>query len=159
MSTSTGEKGKASKQASLDKAEVTKGTTNDLDESVEQLSAPKKKLHTEQGEKVVNPLDIDDMDEKPTKRRGDKEGKSRRRGQEEDSDEEYEGEEEEEDYLDDDGEITSEHSDRSGDFDLDEYMKFRETAPDYPDDEEEENGEGEEGEEEEEDEEEEAEEK
>jgi len=67
------------------------------------LSAPKKKLHTEQGEKVVNPLDIDDMDEKPTKRRGDKEGKSRRRGQEEDSDEEYEGEEEEEDYLDDDG--------------------------------------------------------
>jgi len=158
MSTSTKEvKGKASKQATVDKDESAtniKGSKNDdLDQSVEKLGVPKKKLHTENGEKVLNPLDPDNLEEKPSKRR---EGKGRRRGKEEEagSDSEYEGEEEEEDYLEDDGEITSEHSDRSGDFDLDEYLKFRETAPDYTD---EENGgeDGQEGEEEDEEEEEE----
>jgi len=150
MSTSTKEaKGKASKQTTVDKDEsstTNKGSQNeDLDQSVEKLSVPKKKLHTENGEKVLNPLDPDNLEEKPSKRR---EGRGRRRGgEEEGSDSEYEGEEEEEDYLEDDGEITSEHSDRSGDFDLDEYLKFRETAPDYTD---EENGgeDGQEGEEE-----------
>ena len=65
------------------------------------MSVPKKKLHTETGEKVLNPLDPDNTEDKPSKRRGDR-GK-RRGAEQEGSDSEYEGEEEEEDYLDDDG--------------------------------------------------------
>jgi len=46
------------------------------------------------------------------------------------------------------GEITSEHSERSGDFNLEDYLKFREKAPDYSEEEGNEEGvEGEEGEE------------
>ncbi len=36
------------------------------------------------------------------------------------------------------GEITSEHSEKSQEFNLEDYLKFREQAPDYPDEEEEE---------------------